>query len=162
MVQGVKQSLRKTIGCTNLLFKELRTLLVEVEAVINSRPLTYVQEEKRGVNYVLTPSHLMYGRNIVNLPNSCKFEIESTYQTLTKRLKAHRHLLNQLLTIWRKDYLMNLGESHAVRQKQMKGPLIAVGDVVVLKDDMTKRQFWKLGLVEELFPGKDGQVELPM
>ena len=32
-----------------------------------------------------------------------------------------------------------------------------VGDVVILKDDTTKRMFWKLVIIE-LLTGKDGQV----
>ena len=42
--------------------------------------------------------------------------------------------------------------------RQKKESLIAIGDVVVLKDDVTKRQFWKLGVVTELLPGRDGNV----
>ena len=36
--------------------------------------------------------------------------------------------------------------------------MIAIGDVVVLKDYVTKRQFWKLGVMTELLPGRDGNV----
>ena len=60
----------KAIGKPNLSSKELRILLVEVESVINARPLMYVQDDSEIVNYALTPSYLMYGRKIVNLPNS--------------------------------------------------------------------------------------------
>ena len=54
MVQGVKKSLRKVIGRAYLNFEELRTLLVEVEALLNARPLTYVQEDDDGVSYTLS------------------------------------------------------------------------------------------------------------
>ena len=126
MVQSVKRSLWKAIGSANLSFEELRTLLIEVESVINARPLTYVQDDSEGVNYALTPSHLMYGRKIVNFPNSSHYEIESTYQTLTKRMKNHKHLLNQLLRTWRRDYLINLRESHLFKVRQKKESLIAI------------------------------------
>lgn len=33
---------------------------------------------------------------------------------------------------------------------------VAVGDVVILKNDLTKRLYWKLAIVEELLKGKDG------
>ena len=34
--------------------------------------------------------------------------------------------------------------------------MISAGDVVVVQDDFLPCGFWKLGLVEELFEGKDG------
>ena len=40
----------------------------------------------------------------------------------------------------------------------MKGPTIAVGDVVIVKDKV-KRSFWKLAVVEQLIEGKDGHVQ---
>ena len=40
----------------------------------------------------------------------------------------------------------------------MKGPTIAVRDVVIVKDDNVKRCFWKLAVVEQLIEGKDGHV----
>ena len=57
----------EAIGSVNLSFEELRTLLVKVDSVINARPLTYMQDDSKGVNYALTPSHLMYGRTAVKL-----------------------------------------------------------------------------------------------
>lgn len=39
---GVKKRLRKVIGQAHLNFEELRTLLVEVKALLNAGPLTYI------------------------------------------------------------------------------------------------------------------------
>ena len=36
--------------------------------------------------------------------------------------------------------------------------VISIGDLVLLKNDSTSRAFWKLGKVEELIPGRDGNV----
>ena len=36
--------------------------------------------------------------------------------------------------------------------------VILIGDLVLLKNDSTSRAFWKLGKVEELIPGRDGNV----
>ena len=78
MVQDVKRSLGNAMGCANLSFEELRTLLVEVEGIINVRPLTHIHCDKDGIMYTLSPSHLMYGRRISSSPNPNHFEILST------------------------------------------------------------------------------------
>ena len=46
---------------------KLLTLVVQVEAVIKSRPLTYVLSED--VTETLTPSHLLVGYRILSLPD---------------------------------------------------------------------------------------------
>ena len=112
MAQGVKSCLRKTVGCTSLTYDQLQTLLVEVEAVINAHPLTYVQDDIVGISYAVSPSHLIYGSGIAENPNDSHFDISSTHVRLTIRYKNQRHLLNQCTKQWRKEYLTGLGESH--------------------------------------------------
>jgi len=68
-VQGVKQCLRRTIGHNNLNFDQLNTLLVEIEAILNARTLTYVQDDMDGATYTLSLSHLIYGRRVTSMPN---------------------------------------------------------------------------------------------
>ena len=46
--------------CT-LNYDQLNSVLVEVEAIVNSRPLTYVYDNLEGVSYAISPSHLLYG-----------------------------------------------------------------------------------------------------
>ena len=55
-------------------------------------------------------------------------------------------------------YLINLREYHRVKRQATKGPEIAVGDVVILKNDSTKRLFWRLAVIQELLTGSDGRV----
>ena len=45
MIKSAKRCLRKVIGRNFLTYDELLTLVVEVVAVINSRPLPYVSSE---------------------------------------------------------------------------------------------------------------------
>ena len=87
MVQLVKRCFRKAIGRHTLNFNQLNTILVEVEAIINSRPLTYMYDDVEGVSYCISPSHLLYGRRIVSLPNSEVFEVTTTYDLFIKKSK---------------------------------------------------------------------------
>ena len=67
MVRTVKRSLRKVLGSARVSYEELQTLLTEIECTINSRPLTFVNPED--VEELLTPSHLICGCRLGNLPD---------------------------------------------------------------------------------------------
>ena len=107
LVRSIKSPIKKV----TVSYDEMYTLLTEVEAVINARPLTYVYDDEESVSYPLTPSDLIYGRRITALnPNSQHYEITSTYNSLNKRLKHHRYLLSQFTRRWRNEYLTSLRE----------------------------------------------------
>ena len=81
LIQSVKRCMKKSLGRTTLSYDELNTLLVEVESVINSRPLTYVEDDQDGVSYVpvnsktahpppgQTPGHLTFLKNFGPIPH---------------------------------------------------------------------------------------------
>ena len=102
----VKRCLRKTLGRSTLNFDQLATLLIEIECVINSRPLTYVHDDSDGTGYTLSPSHLIYGRRITMNPNDSYFEIISTNKSLTHRSRVQKHLLTQFSRQWHREYLL--------------------------------------------------------
>ena len=61
---STKRCLRKAIGKCHLTFEEFVTVLDEMEAVLNSRPITYVYEND--TETPLTPSHLFCGRRLID------------------------------------------------------------------------------------------------
>lgn len=67
----MKRPLRKIIGQAKFSYDELNTALIEVEAIVNSRPLTYVTSED--FEGSLTPSHLLIGRRILSLPDDLSY-----------------------------------------------------------------------------------------
>ena len=125
-------------------FDELNTVLVEIESVINSRPITYVYDDEDYNSCPLTPADLIYGRRISSSPNASHQEIMSTYQSLTRRLRHHKNLLQQLTNQWRKEYLTSLRERRQPQSKDNNKEGVSVGDLVVLKNDSTSRIYWKL------------------
>ena len=64
MNQMIKNDLRKSLKRARLTYEELETVVTEIEAIINSRPLSYVCNED--LIEPLTPSHLMYGRRLMS------------------------------------------------------------------------------------------------
>ena len=164
LVKSTKRCLRKLIGRAHFSHDELLTAVTEIEAVINSRPLSYVSGDD--LEEPLTPSHLLVGRRILNLPDHigylCNpddedFSVDSVQ--LTRRVKYLNNTLNHFWSRWRTEYLNELREAHAhsVRKSHVaKKSDIAVGDVVIVHDEQLPRGLWKLGRVQELFTGRDG------
>ena len=67
MIQSMKRLLRKIIGMARLTLDELMTAVIEVELLLNSRPLTYIPTNE--LVKPLTPSHLLRGRRILTFPD---------------------------------------------------------------------------------------------
>ena len=85
LVKSVKLSLKKCLRNARLNYDELSTTLVEVLALLNSRPLTYVYDE---FEEPLTPSHLVIGRRILSMPSkNYSIDVPHTQQALSRRAK---------------------------------------------------------------------------
>ena len=58
LVGITKRALRKTLGNNCLTEKQLETVIVEVETVVNTRPLVYVDDDINS-STMMTPSHFL-------------------------------------------------------------------------------------------------------
>ena len=59
--------------------------------------------------------------------------------------------------MWKDEYLLELQDTHHCNESNSAAVHISVGDVVVVHDEKP-RGFWKLARVEEIIPGRDGQI----
>ena len=153
-----KSTLKKILGCTHAMLESLQTILVEVEAVLNNRPLTYVSPDVKDMDPI-TPSHLLNGRSIISLPYQDVQDDEVNDPTygddmdLRKRTKIQALVFKHSWTKWQKEYLTSLREfCHSTGNNTQT---IGVGDVVLIHDDTPQIQ-WRLGVIEHLNKGKDG------
>lgn len=60
-------SLKKVLGRAHVSLPVLETLIVEIETLLNNRPLTHASSDLKDLE-PLTPAHLLYGRRITSLP----------------------------------------------------------------------------------------------
>ena len=67
LIALTKTAVKKVLGCSYVDFQTLSTVVTEIEALINDRPLTYVSSGEVDLE-PLTPSHLLYGRRFKQLP----------------------------------------------------------------------------------------------
>ena len=116
LIKIVKSSLHKSLHGRKVTSQELRTFLAEVEATVNSRPLTYVSSE-RDNDDILTPAKLLYGRDIDLYPNSV-VENKDEYRDLsnTDVLIDYHNKLSRIYVkfkrLWENEYLASLREEH--------------------------------------------------
>ena len=122
--------------------ESLRTLLCEVEAVVNSRPLTTDTLSDPLSLLPLTPSTLLTGKSKLILPPPGKFQREDVYGK--RRWRRVQHIANEFWSRWSKEYLQSLqARQKWTRQRRN----YTEGDIVLLKDDNTCRNKWPMAKV---------------
>ncbi len=163
-----KSVLKKTLGRSLLTLDELNTLVVEVEAVINDRPITYVPADVGDLE-PLSPSMLANGRNITVLPhriitmddmNDPDYGVSVNKCDMQNRMKRLDMMYKHCWKRWRSEYLPTLREAHALKSKCLgqSTNIIKVGDVVLVHSDNDKRVQWPMAFVTKLNIGIDGLV----
>ena len=162
LVQSVKRCLKKSIGKARLSYDELSALLIEIEAIINSRPLSYLSLED--LEEPLMPSHLLTGRRILSLPNVTP-AVDSTDEQfvvnshdLNTRVQQLTSVLEDYWTRWRNEYLLQLRERYSNVDSVGVNRSPISGEIVIIHDENHPRSFWKLGRVTDLIKGDDGQI----
>ena len=116
MVRSTKRCLKKMIGQAKLTYGELLTAVTEVEAIVNSRPLSFISSDD--LEESLTLSHLLIGRRALSLPDNLYYgdedddDLEVNPSFLYKRLKYLRTILDRFWKRWRDEYLLELRDSH--------------------------------------------------
>ncbi|XP_059086776.1 uncharacterized protein LOC131883340 [Tigriopus californicus] len=131
--------------------ESLSTLLCEVEAIMNSRPLTPVSDDPSDLE-ALTPNHLLLLKSGPTFPPGI-FERSDCYGR--RRWKQIQYLADLFWNCWRREYLASLLQ----RQKWTKTQRnVQVGDLVLVVQENVSRYRWPLARVLEVFPSPDQKV----
>ena len=150
------------LGCTYATLSSLQTIIVEVEAMLNDRPLTYIPSDISDPE-PLTPAHLLYGRRVTSLPHPMVDDEdiidpdypENTESALQKRAKTQALILKHFWKRWKLEYLTSLWEFHKTTGNNIEQ--VRIGDVVLVHDD-APRINWQLAVIEDVTRGSDGLI----
>jgi len=115
MIGLTKSCLKKVLGRSHVSLTMLQTMIVEVEAVLNSRPLTYTSSDLSDPQ-PFTPAHLLYERKVTRLSHECNpadlSDPDYGQDLLQMKAKTQAHLMKCFQSRWRHEYLTSLREFH--------------------------------------------------
>ena len=128
----------------------LETVFTEAESIINGRPITKLSEDPSD-SHPLTPNHLLLiGSGHLMSPGTF-----STNDIYRRKWRFVQHLVEQFWKKWLRCYLPELQRRIKWWKPQRN---VAVGDLVLIKDENTPRNVWPMGLVVEVNSSDDGFV----
>ncbi|KAL9970153.1 hypothetical protein ACROYT_G022481 [Oculina patagonica] len=154
LVKSVKTPLKKLFAKAMLDAEQLSTILTEIEAQLNSRPLIYLGADPDDYS-VITPAQILIGRNLQACPNKDTRVSEQTSGALTKRFQYHQRLVNGSWKRWHADYLKFLTP---LKKWYKIGHEIRNGDLVLVSEDRVARGQWSRARVEDTHTGRDGLI----
>ncbi|XP_075990311.1 uncharacterized protein LOC142985958 [Anticarsia gemmatalis] len=145
-VKSIKYNLKRVLS-TNLTFEEMTTVLCEIEACLNSRPLCPMDDDSM---QPLTPGHFLIAEAPVTVPD---VNLKTAKVSNLTRWQYTQRLLNDFWSRWQKEYLTRLQQrpKWLKREKEFK-----VGDIVLIKQDSLPPGKWFMGRITDKHPGPDG------
>ncbi|XP_059218988.1 uncharacterized protein LOC131995095 [Stomoxys calcitrans] len=150
-VKSMKTHFRKVASNMKFTFEEFSTLLVRIESVLNSRPLSPISEDPTDL-IPLTPGHLIRGAALMAIPE--EYSDNLSLMNRWQRLKTLQILFAKR---WKNEYVSELQRRYKWKTTQLN---LEKDDFVVVKDDNLPPTEWCLGRVLKVFTGKDSKVRV--
>lgn len=149
-VKSAKFHMHRIVGSANLTLAESQTLLCEIEAIMNSRPLTPISADPNDLSCI-TPGHFLIGAALNSFPVPDMTEERESYLTRWQRVEQIRqHFWRR----WSGEYLHTLIERQKWRFAE--GKQLAVGQLALIQQPGMGPLQWQLGRIEQVHPGADG------
>lgn len=149
-VKSMKYHLSRIIGSTKLTYEEFSTVLIRIEAVLNSRPISAISDDPNDFT-ALTPGHFLVGSALLARPQP------PTEENPVKRHQLMEKLVQHFWQRFRSDVLSTMQIRTKWNDKQ---PNIKENDLVIVKDDRFPVNQWPMGRIVQLHPGDDGLMRV--
>lgn len=146
-LKSMKYHLHRVMGNVKLTFEQLSTLLIQIEAILNSRPLTPLSNDPNDLR-PLTAGHFLIGQELTAIPSP---DLTSIPENKLSKWQHIQMLMQHFWQRWSKEYLNQL---QCRKKWQVKTTNIQVGDLVLLKT-VNPPLVWETGRVIKVYPGQD-------
>ncbi|XP_011171251.2 uncharacterized protein LOC105203984 [Solenopsis invicta] len=151
-VKSAKSHINRVLGNANLTYEEMQTVLCEVEAVLNSRPLIPLSDYPNDL-HCITPGHFLIGAALYSFPIA-----DLTEENPGRLLRWQRveQLRQHFWKRWSAEYLHILIKRQKWRIS--KGQQLKVSQLAMVQQPGLGPLQWLLGRVQQLYSGPDGAV----
>lgn len=151
-IRRVLDAMFAELGRTQLTHELLITLMAEVVAIVNARPISALPSDPDDPR-PLSPAMLLTMKTRPAGPSPGQFLQPDLY--VRRRWRRVQYLADQFWTRWRREYLQSLQRRPKWTATRRN---LRVGDIVLLRDDAQRRNNWPLGRVTEAIESEDGRV----
>lgn len=151
-IKSTKFHLKRVVGNTQLNYEDFLTVLVQIESVLNSRPLSSLSTDPSDLN-PLTPGHFLIGRPLNALP-------EKSYSSVNEnRLNKFQRIQKIVQHFWKRWSLEVVPEM----QKRTKWfshlpDLLKKDSLVLIKEENVPPLQWSLARVLVVHRSSDNIV----
>ncbi|GFW33159.1 integrase catalytic domain-containing protein [Trichonephila clavipes] len=152
-VKSIKYHLRRVVSGSNLTYEEFLTVCIQIEGILNSRPLCPLSSNSDDLN-ALTQAHFLIRRSMTSVVEPNLIELKENGLKKWQRITR----LEQL--IWNKWHRCYLSELQQRNKWQFKKQNVNVGDLVVLIEDNMPTFKWPLGRITEIYSGSDALIRV--
>lgn len=151
-IKSVKMLLKRHLSSTKLTYELLYTVLVQIEGILNSRPLSPITDIPNDVT-CLTPAHFLVGAPITDLPEPNMLDYKES------RLNVYQRIIQMKQRFWKEFYCNYLSELQTRNKWLEPKANLQIGDLVIIKEDITPPTCWPLARVISINKNKtDGLV----
>lgn len=147
-IKSMKSHLYKILQTSSLVYEEFQTVIIQIEAVLNSRPLGPLSTDPNDPR-ALTPSHLLIGRPLTSVPDPNLLEIK---ENQLSRFQYIQSMVQRFWYRWQRDYLNQLQVRSKWKTEQRS---VEPGMLVIIKDLKLPPRQWRLGRVQSVHRGQD-------
>ncbi|XP_074032056.1 uncharacterized protein [Leptinotarsa decemlineata] len=151
-VKSTKYHLKRVMGNASLNFEEFYTVLCQIEACLNSRPLYPISTDPNDLT-PLTPAHFLIGESLTALPEPSLLNLK---ENRLSRFQRTQQIVQHFWSRWTKEYVSNL--QTRVKWKMQHPQLIKIGLMVLVKEDGLPPLKWKMGRILQIHKGIDGVI----